>query len=87
MTGIRVVLVAPKYEGNVGAVARAMKNFQADDLVLVNPCPLGAEARERAMLGIDVLEGSRTVKDFDAAVKDADLIVGTSGIETASEQR
>lgn len=87
MTGIRVVLIAPRYEGNVGAVARVMKNFQVDDLVLVNPCPLGAEARQRAMRGVDVLERSRAVKDFDAAVKDADLIVGTSGIETASEKR
>jgi len=87
MPTIRVVLVEPKNEGNVGAVARAMKNFGAEELVLVNPCPLGVEARQRAMRGIEILEAAHTVGDFEAALKDADLIVGTSGIDTKSEKR
>lgn len=77
----------PKNEGNVGAVARSMRNFGAGDLVLVRPCALGDEARKRAMHGVGVLEAATTVADFDAAVKGADLIVGTSGIHTASEKR
>ncbi len=32
-----IVLVEPKIEGNVGAIARGMMNFGLDDLVLVNP--------------------------------------------------
>jgi len=40
VVAVRVVLVAPKQEGNVGAIARAMKNFDAEDLVLVNPCAI-----------------------------------------------
>ena len=87
MPTIRVVLVEPKNEGNVGAVARAMKNFGAEELVLVNPCPLGVEAQQRAMRGIEILETAHTVGDFKAALKDADLIVGTSGIDTKSEKR
>lgn len=87
MPAVRVVLVEPKNEGNVGAVARAMKNFGAKDLVLVNPCPLGDEARRRAMHGVSVLEAARMATDFDAAVEGADLLVGTSGIDTASEKR
>lgn len=77
----------PKNEGNVGAVARAMRNFAADDLVLVRPCALGDEARRRAMHGADVLERARTVDDFAAAVREADLVVGTSGIDTSSEKK
>lgn len=84
---MRIVLVEPKNEGNVGAVARAMKNFGAKDLVLVRPCPLGDEARKRAMHGVSVLDSAKTVADFNAAVAGADLIVGTSGIDTASEKR
>jgi len=87
MPSIRVVLVEPKNEGNVGAVARAMRNFDVRDLVLVDPCPLGDEARKRAMHGIDVLERARTVERLDDAIRESDLVVGTSGIKTESERK
>lgn len=87
MPDVRVVLVEPRSEGNVGAVARAMRNFAVDDLVLVRPCSLGDEARKRAMHGLPVLEAARTVEDFEDALADADLVVGTSGIDTPSEKR
>ncbi len=87
MPTIRVVLVEPKNEGNVGAVARAMKNFGVKELVLVKPSRLGAEARRRAMRGVEIMEAARTVGDLETALKDIDLIVGTSGIDTVSEKR
>ncbi len=87
MPAIRVVLVEPKNEGNVGAVARAMKNFGAEDLVLVNPCTLGVEARQRAMRGIEILDAAHTVGEVAAALKETDLIIGTSGVDTESEKR
>ena len=87
MPRTRIVLVEPKNEGNVGAVARAMKNFDFRDLVLVNPCPLGAEARQRAMHGIDILTSASTVPDLASGLRDADFVVGTSGIDTESEKR
>ena len=64
-----------------------MKNFGVTELVLVNPCPLGAEARQRAMHGVDILEAAQIVPNLDASIKDADLIVGTSGVDTVSEKR
>ena len=87
MPTIRVVLVEPKNEGNVGAVARAMKNFGVAELVLVKPCRLGTEARQRAMRGLEIMEAARTVGDLETSLKDTDLIVGTSGIDTESEKR
>lgn len=87
MPNIRVVLVEPKIEGNIGAVARAMRNFDATDLVLVRPCTVGEEARRRAVHGASVLEAARAVGDLGAATADANLVVGTSGVETESEKK
>src|SRR6266705_3602856 len=77
MSSLRVVLVEPKNEGNVGAIARVMKNFGVEDLFLVRPCPLGAEARQRAMHGVDVLGSARTVPDIEEATADVDLLLAT----------
>ena len=37
LSGCRVVLVRPQFAGNVGAVARVMRNMGLCDLVLVAP--------------------------------------------------
>jgi TrmH family RNA methyltransferase len=84
---VHVVLVEPKYEGNVGGIARAMTNFGVASLRLVKPPRLGAEARRRAMHGLAVMTAARRYKTFATAVRGMDLIVGTSGIDTASEKK
>jgi len=60
MLAIDIVLVAPIYEGNVGFCARVMKNFGFDRLVLIDPCPLGNEAKARASHAQDVLAAAET---------------------------
>jgi len=84
---VHVVLVESKYEGNVGAVARAMKNFGVTDLRLVNPCKLGAEARRRAMHGLGLLEAAKRYRSYARAIGGMDLVFGTSGVDTASEKK
>jgi tRNA/rRNA methyltransferase len=84
---IRVVVAEPKHEGNVGAVARAMGNFGAKDLILVRPCRIGEEARKRAMHATSILDAARAVDSLEDALADVDLVVGTSGIETTGEKR
>src|SRR5207247_9673281 len=39
------------------------------------------------MHGVEILESARVFPDLASALKDADLIVGTSGIDTESEKR
>lgn len=77
---IRVILVEPMYQGNVGSVARAMKNFGYTDLVLVNPCKLEGEARAMSSHARDVLEGARITSTLEEAVKGTDLRIGTTGV-------
>lgn len=83
---VRVVLVEPKSEGNVGSVARTMKNFGVAELVLVNPPRLGDEARGRAMHAWDVVEAARRVASFEEATKGCDFIIGTSARIPLSEK-
>ena len=87
MARVHVVLVEPKYEGNVGSVARAMRNFGVSSLRLVKPPKLGAEARQRAMHGLAVLTAAKRYRTFASAVRGMDLVVGTSGVDTASEKK
>ena len=78
-----VVLVRPKEDGNVGAVARLARNYGAARLVIVRPrASLGPEARRRAMGGIALLKDALLVDSFDAGIAEADLVVGTTDLAT-----
>ncbi|MCK5661727.1 MAG: RNA methyltransferase [Methanosarcinales archaeon] len=77
---LRIVLIEPLYEGNVGSVARAMKNFGHDDLVLVNPCELGGQARALASHATDLLDGARIVETIGEALDGSHLVIGATGI-------
>jgi len=80
MEKIRIVLVSPKYSGNVGMVARAMKNFGVSDLRLVNPrAKLNEEAYARAVAqAAEILSLSKTHRDFEDAISGCGLVIGTS---------
>lgn len=76
---LRIVLVEPMYKGNIGSVARVMKNFGLTDLALVNPCALGIEAQAMASHAKDVLENARICRTVEEAVEGCDVIIGTTG--------
>jgi len=80
---IDVVLVRPKEDGNVGAVARLARNFGADRLILVAPrAQVGTVARRRAMGGLSLLRTAVRVPTFAQGVADADFVVGTTDLST-----
>jgi TrmH family RNA methyltransferase len=82
-----IILVEPKYSGNIGAVARAMMNFDVENLYLVNPCELDNVCYARAMHATKILENAKTFSCFEDAVKNLDFLVATSSIESKTDKR
>jgi tRNA/rRNA methyltransferase len=81
----RVILLEPETGGNIGAVARSMKNFRLNDLWIVNPkTSINDEAKRFAMGGLNVLKSARVVDTFKEALKGVDLVVGTSSVAATS---
>ncbi len=80
MAEFSVVLVRSKYQGNVGSVARAMKNFGFKRLVLVDPPELEGEARAMAMHGMDILEDAIVLNEFKELKKRFDFLIATSAV-------
>ncbi|WP_017980972.1 TrmJ/YjtD family RNA methyltransferase [Methanocaldococcus villosus] len=75
-----VILVNPKYSGNVGSVARVMKNFDFEELRIVGSKEIvNNEAYMMAMHAKDILDRAKFYKTFDDAIKDLDFIIATSG--------
>ena len=79
---IRIVLVEPSHPGNIGAVARAMKNMALSDLVLVQPreFPHAAELSARASGRVTYLARPRSGRSAEA-IADCGLIVATTSRE------
>jgi tRNA (cytidine32/uridine32-2'-O)-methyltransferase len=75
----RVVLIHTSHPGNIGSVARAMKNMGLSDLYLVSPKQFPHErAGWRAASAGDILESAKVVDTFEEAIADCGLVVGTS---------
>ena len=75
-----VVLVEPKYEMNLGAVARVIRNFDMSSLILVNPkANLDTGTTRRfAMHAQEVLDAAHVVSSLEESLKDMDLAIGTT---------
>src|SRR3954452_2794081 len=79
LAAIRIVLVEPSHPGNIGAVARAMKNMALSDLVLVRPKAFPhAEATARASGADDLLSRARVVESVADAVADCGYVAATT---------
>jgi tRNA/rRNA methyltransferase len=84
---LRVVLVEPMYEGNVGSIARSMKNFGFSDLVLVRPCKIEDFGLAMASHARDLIERARVVESLEKATEGANLVVGSSGVNVLNTDR
>ena len=76
---MKIVLVETTHPGNIGAVARAMKTMGLHHLVLVKPKYFPSEeANARASGAKDILEAASVVQTLEEAIKDCNLVIGTS---------
>lgn len=81
---LRIVLVEPHESGNIGAAARAMKNFGFSDLVIAG------RRRDRtdpysewwASGAHDIVENARHVETMQEAVADCHMTVATTAART-----
>src|SRR6185436_18527431 len=78
---VRIVLLRPRNADNLGAIARAMKNFGLTDWVVVSPNPKLLEVPGMNRLAVhagELLESVRRVDSLAEAVADCSWVVGTT---------
>ncbi|MFT6593670.1 MAG: tRNA (cytidine32/uridine32-2'-O)-methyltransferase, partial [Zhongshania sp.] len=82
LDNIRIVLVNTSHPGNIGAVARAMKNMCLSQLYLVEPQKYPHdEATWRAASAGDVLDSAIVCDTLADAIAGCQLVIGTSARE------
>jgi tRNA (cytidine32/uridine32-2'-O)-methyltransferase len=82
---VHFILVRPLFLGNIGSIARVLKNFGFDNLRLVQP-PRNykdAEARRMSVGAFDILKQAQVFETLSDALKDINVVIGT----TSGQQR
>jgi tRNA/rRNA methyltransferase len=87
MLTFRIVLVEPLYSGNVGSIARVMKNFGFSELVLLSPCEIDMSARVMSVHAYDIIENARIEFSLNDALKGSNIIVGMTGLPGKTDNK
>lgn len=77
---IYVVFVEPESPGNIGFLARTMKNFGFSNLVLINPCELENEAYYQAMHAKELIRNHKDYTSLEEFIEkeNIEFTVGTT---------
>ncbi len=80
MPKIYVILVEPIYPGNIGFIARVMKNFGFKNLIVINPKVnlSSKECRIFASHASDILENAIILNSLNECCSKMDFLVGTT---------
>ena len=79
LANIRIVLVRPRGSGNIGSIARAMKNMGQTELAIVGKARTRSFwARAMAVHGRDILQNAKCHDTLRQAIGDCILVVGTT---------
>ena len=79
-SNISFILHKPQLSENIGACARALKNFNFNKLILINPKPIFPNDKKIATsVGAkDVIKKSKVYDDIEPAVKNIDYLIATT---------
>jgi tRNA/rRNA methyltransferase len=84
---IRVILVEPEYQQNIGYCCRVMKNFGFTEFFIVSPtCEIGEEAIMYSKHAADVLENAKVVQSLAAAITGCGKVIGTTAIRKIGKE-
>lgn len=79
LANVRIVLVRPRGSGNIGSIARAMKNMGQTELAIVGRARTRSFwARAMAVHGRDILGNAKCYDSLRQAIADCVLVVGTT---------
>ncbi|QLB20242.1 tRNA (cytosine(32)/uridine(32)-2'-O)-methyltransferase TrmJ [Vespertiliibacter pulmonis] len=79
LDNIQIILIETSHSGNIGSTARAMKTMGLHNLRLVAPKQTVDEQAIALSAGAkDLLENLPIFADFDSAIADCQLVIGTS---------
>jgi tRNA/rRNA methyltransferase len=73
---ISIILVEPQMGENIGATARAMKNFALSDLRLISPRDgwPNEKAKSMSVGALDLIENAKTFESIPEAIKDLEYV-------------
>ena len=79
-SNISFILHKPQLSENIGACARALKNFNFNKLILINPKPIFPNDKiiATSVGARDVIKKSKVYDDLEPAVKNIDYLIATT---------
>ena len=79
-SNISFILHKPQLSENIGACARALKNFNFNKLILINPKPIFPNDKiiATSVGARDVINKSKVYDDLEPAVKNIDYLIATT---------
>ena len=79
-TNISFILHKPQLSENIGSCARALKNFNFNKLILINPKPIFPNDKiiATSVGAKDIIKKSKVYNDLEPAVKNIDYLIATT---------
>ena len=77
---ISFILHKPQLSENIGACARALKNFNFKKLVIINPKPIFPNDKiiATSVGAKDIINNSRVYETLEPAIKKVDFVIATT---------